>query len=415
MENTKEKQQYFEKILNELLEIENQSPGIFEYLGEVTKLLGTTRIEMEVEDKCGKRYERIKPEDGRYSRWGKQAGSLKLGLEKLPVFVPRIKDKEEDKTFEPEIYKYLRENAPGRPEDLYKLLIRGLSQKDYKRVAQSFEDSFGLSQSSVSNNFIEVSSKVLEDFENRSLENYDIMALFVDGKSLKSESILHCLGVTKTGYKVCLGFVHTSTENSKAIKEMFRNLIERGLNYQEGLLIIADGGKGIAKAAEEVFKGYYLMQRCQWHKRENVVSHLKDKEQEIFRYKLQQAYDEPEYEVALSKLNEIHTELKRINHSAAKSLREGLQETLTLHRLGLRFDLGRSLTTTNCIESLNNQLRKYLGRINYWKNGDMLARWVAASLLKIESSLRRIHNYKKLHLLRIALKNKLELEQKMVA
>lgn len=152
-----------------------------------------------------------------------------------------------------------------------------------------------------------------------------------------------------------------------------------------------------------------------WHKRENVISYLSENQKAIFKGKLQRAYSEPLYEEAKIRLFEIRDELKKINLSAAKSLEEGMEDTLTMHRLGLVEELGCSFTTTNMIESLNSQLAKYLRNVKNWINSEMKSRWVATALLEIETRMRRVNNYKKLHLLQTAIKAELNLEQQKVA
>jgi transposase-like protein len=223
------------------------------------------------------------------------------------------------------------------------------------------------------------------------------------------------LGITITGIKVPLGFIQTTTENSKAVKGLLKNLIDRGFDFTEGMLTVIDGSKGLRKATEEVFGEFNLIQRCQWHKREDVVSYLTEEQKDNFRGKLQRAYREPDYETAKSRLLEIRDELSKINRSAANSLEEGLEETLTIHKLGLVEELGRSFTTTNLIENLNSRLASYLRRIKRWVNPEMKARWIATALFEIEGRMRRVNNYKKLHLLRTAIKSELKLKQQKVA
>ena len=272
-----------------------------------------------------------------------------------------------------------------------------------------------MSQSTVSRSFIEESKKILEEFEGRDLGLYDFIALVVDGKYLSRDNMVIALGVTITGVKIPLGFVQTTTENSEAVKGLLKDLIKRNFHFKEGILVIIDGSKGIRKAIEETFGKLARVQRCQWHKRENVISYLPEKEQDIYRGKLQRAYSEPEYETAKRRLYEIRNELVKINRSAAKSLEEGLEETLTMHKLGLVEELGRSFTTTNLIENLNSQLMKYLRRIKRWTNAEMKSRWVAVALVEIEGKMRRVNNYEKLHLLRAALKSELKLKQQKAA
>jgi len=371
-------------------------------------------LQDEVEQKAGEKYTRAKPYDGRFSRWGYNPGSVRIGEEKVKMEIPRLYDNKAEETVGLENYQKLKEiELPS--EQLLKKIILGLSEHDYKTVTQQAIESFGLSQSSVSRAFMEQSSKILEDFEKRDLSHYDFVALVIDGKHLLKEQVVIALGVTNTGDKIPLGFIQTTTENSRAVKGLLQNLIARNFQFTEGLLAIIDGAKGLAKAIKETFGEFVVIQRCQWHKRENVVSYLKEEDEAHYRGKLQRAYLEPEYHTAKAKLLEIRDELKEINRNAAKSLEEGLEETLTIHKLGLVEELGKSLTTTNIIENLNSQLNKYVGRIKRWVNPEMQARWVATALVEVEHKMRRINNHKKLYLLRTALKSELKLEQQKVA
>jgi len=387
---------------------------LFKHFVEVAKILANQLFEDEVKSKAGEKYSREKPSEGKYSRWGSNPGSIRVGEEKVKVKVPRLYDNQEESTIGLENYKKLRQ-IPLPTEELLKKIIIGLSQHDYKQVVQMGAESFGLSQPTVSRAFIEESSRVLEEFEKRDLGVYDFVALVLDGKYLARENIVIALGITITGVKVPLGFIQTTSENSKAVKGLLKNLIGRKFRFLEGILTVIDGSKGLRKAVEEVFGEFNLTQRCQWHKREDVVSYLREEQKESFRGKLQRAYNEPDYEEARLRLLEIRDELKKINRSAANSLEEGLEETLTIHRLGLVEELGRSFTTTNLIENLNSRLASYLRKIKRWVNPEMKSRWIATALIEIECRMRRVNNYKKLHLLRTALKTELKLKQQKVA
>lgn len=381
---------------------------------EVAKILANQMLEDEIKEKAGERYDREKPSSGRYSRWGSNPGSIRIGEEKVKIKVPRIHNNQSLTTESPESYQKLRSiELPS--ESLMKKIILGLSQHDYQEVVKMGIESFGLSQSAVSKAFIEESSKALEEFEKRDLGLYDFIALVIDGKYLSKENTVIALGITMNGEKIPLGFIQTTTENSQAVKGLLKDLIKRNFKYSEGILTIMDGSKGLRKAIDETFGKYALVQRCQWHKRENVISYLNQAQQDQYRGKLQRAYSEPDYETAKSKLKEIEMELMNINRSAAKSLEEGLEETLSLHRLGLVEQLGRSFTTTNLIENLNSQLKKYIGRVKNWMNSDMRSRWMATALLQIERRMRKVNNHKKLDLLRTALKTELKIKQRKAA
>lgn len=407
MKDSKISKENLEWYLSQPMDIKYE---LFQNFIDLAKLHYNELMEEEMKQKAGEKYERGK----RYNRWGKNPGSIRIGEEKVPIEVPRFYDKEADRTEESEYYQRLH-NIPMPSDEVIKKVIRGLSQYDYEEVTKSVLESFGLSQSSISRRFIEESGKRLEEFEKRDLGQYDIVALIIDGKYLSRDNIVIALGITITGVKIPLGFIQTSTENSEAVKGLLKNLIERNLHFEEGLLTVIDGSKGLRKAVEETFGKLSVIQRCQWHKRENVISYLREEEKEIYRGKLQRAYNEPEYETAKRRLYEIREELKRINRTAANSLEEGLEETLTMHRLGLVEILGRAFTTTNLIENLNSQLAKYIRKVKRWTNSDMKSRWVAVALLEIEKKMRRVNRYEKLHLLRTALKEELKLAQHKVA
>jgi len=172
-----------------------------------------------------------------------------------------------------------------------------------------------------------------------------------------------------------------------------KDLLARKFQYSKGIFAVTDGSRRITKGLHETFGKYVLLQRCEWHKRENVVSYLKAEEQVHYRSRLQRAYSEPEYTTAKKRLYEIRGELEKINRSSANSLTEVLEETLTLHRLGLVEELGISLMTTNTIENLNSQLANYLRKVKYWSSSGMRARWVAVALLQVEKRMRKINNY----------------------
>ena len=407
MKNSEIKKENLAWYLKQPIDMQYQ---LFQNFVDVAKLHYNQLMETEQVAKAGKKYER----GNRYSRWGKNPGSIRIGEEKVPVEVPRFYDKENERTEESEYYRQLHE-LPMPSEEVIKKVIKGLSQKDYEEVSRSVMESFGLSQSTISRTFIEESKKRLEEFEKRDLGLYDFIALIIDGKYLSRDNIVISLGVTITGIKIPLGFIQATTENSEAVKGLLKNLINRNFRFDEGLLTITDGSKGLKKAVEETFGKLSINQRCQWHKRENVISYLREEDKNIFKGKLQRAYDEPDYQTSKSKLFEIRDELKKINRSAANSLEEGLEETLTMHRLGLVEELGRSFTTTNLIENLNSQLVKYIRKVKRWTNSEMKARWIAVALLEIGNKMRRINNYEKLHLLRTAIKTELNIKQQKVA
>jgi transposase-like protein len=205
--------------------------------------------------------------------------------------------------------------------------------------------------------------------------------------------------------------VETGTENESVLTPFLRELGERGLNRSQGLLFIIDGGKGLRAAVRQAFDSSALVQRCQWHKRENVVRHLPKGEQATWRRRLQRAYQRPTYAEAQAALHRLQKELENRNQSAARSLAEGLEETLTLHRLGLFAVLGLSFKTTNCLESINALVEERCAKVDRWTNSNQRQRWLASALLDIEPRLRKVKGYRHLPKLREALQRALQLEK----
>jgi len=370
---------------------------------EIIRIVLNSVLEGLVSGYTGEKYQRDGIEDGRYQRWGFNPGSVKIGGQRIKVDVPRIHDKLENKSQKLEGYDSIKE-LPDQDITLMKQVLHGISTRDYKGVIDRLHDSFGDSAASVSRQFQEKSMKALEEFEAKRFEGLNFLALFIDGKYMASDQMVIVLGVTDQGCKIPLGVVQTSTENSKSIGNLLLNLVERGLKYEEGLLCVIDGAKGLRKAVSEVFGDAAIVQRCQWHKRENVVSYLPQHKKESYRRRLQKAYNEDTYEEAKKALAAIHMDLQKDNRSAAKSLQEGLEETLTLHRLGLYTTFGRSFKTTNCIESLNSGLRKYIGRVTNWSSSNMRYRWICCALMDLEKRLYKVCHHKKLPQMKAALK-----------
>lgn len=373
---------------------------------EIVKIIINSIIEEEVVQYTGEKYSHQKPNDGKYSRWGYNPGSVKVGTEKLRVDIPRVYDNDRKKNISLSNYQLLKE-LPAQGDEVLNAVLHGLSTRDYKKAFSSLADSFGLSSSSISRGFIERSKKSLEEFEKRKLEQ-DFVAIFVDGKELAKQQMIIALGVTIEGYKVPLGVIQTTTENSKSISELFRDLINRGLKYDNGLLFIIDGAKGLRKAILDVFGEKAIIQRCQWHKRENVISYLPDNQQEMYKRKLQAAYFKEDYKQVKEDLLALKKELGTINRSAAKSLEEGMEETLTIQRLGLHFYFQRSFCTTNCIENVNSQLGKYIRNVKRWTNSDQRYRWIVSGLLEVEQKMRKVSNYKMLKKMKQAINDEVK-------
>lgn len=393
------------KSINDLLESNVATKlALLQNQFEISMILINDILNDEVRQYAGERYNRKKPYNGRYNRWGTNPGSVWLGEEKVRIDVPRIHDNESNCDKSLENYEKLKSIEPDE-ERLTKAILLGLSTNNYKDVVEQFVESRGLSRSKVSQRFVEESAKKLEEFSNRDLSENNYVAVFIDGKYFYNEQIVIAVGITDDGRKVALGFIQTTTENARSIRQLLANLIERGLKFDDGLLFVIDGSKGLYKAVKETFGNKSVIQRCQWHKRENVLSHLIEKYKVEYKHKMEKAYNAETYEEASSQLKTIHSELCRINITAANSLKEGLEETLTLHRLELHKEFARSFRTTNIIENVNSQIARYTRNVKYWKTSDQRHRWIAAALLMAEQRMNRVFNYEKLNLMKEKIKN----------
>jgi putative transposase len=362
-------------------------------------------LDQEVRELAGERYQRNGLAG--HDRWGEQGGSVYLLDHKLPIMVPRVRNRDEGKEVRLRSYERLQEPRDG-DEGVLRRILRGLSCRGYEECAVEVPEAFGMSGSSVSRRYIRASARELKKLCERRLEGYDIVVLILDGKRFGSDEMIIALGVTSDGRKIPLGFVQTGAESERVGREMLEGLLERGLRVEPGLLCVIDGAKGLRKAIYGVFGNRALVQRCQWHKRENVVGYLPKSMQAQMRRRLQEAYQEPTYEKAKDKLLKIRKELGLINQSAVSSLEEGLEETLTLHRLGLFRQLGVSFKTTNGIESLMSLVGQRTDKVDYWRNSDQKHRWLAAALLDIEPRLRKAKGYRYLPQLRMALQRETE-------
>src|SRR5712691_2748802 len=363
-------------------------------------------LEEEVEALAGARYAHADGTSG--TRHGSNPGTVVLDGQKVPIRVPRVRGEQA----EIPLRSYQTLHGTGAADEgLLRRVLYGISCRNYEAAARAIPGAIGLSSSSVSRGFIEASAAKLKEFQERDLKGERYVALFLDGKSFADTMLVIALGVTADGTKQFLGFVETDTENDKVLAPFLRSLVARGLDFSQGLLVVIDGGKGLRSAVRQVFQKKALVQRCMWHKRENVVSYLAKDEQASWRRRLQHAYDRPTYSEAKVALTKLQGELEGRNQSAAASLAEGLEETLTLHRLGVYGVLGRSFKTTNCIESANALVEERCAKVDSWQTSNQRQRWLATALLDIEPRLRRVKGHRHLSQLVGALGRALNIKQ----
>ncbi len=366
-------------------------------------------LDEEVTALAGERYVR-KEESTHGRRHGSNPGTIGLAGQRVPIRVPRVRGTEGS---EIPLRSYEALRGDREVDDLLlKRVLYGISCRNYEAAAESIPGAIGLSSSTVSRDFIQGSATKLRELQERDLSGEDVVALFLDGKTFADATMVVALGITISGDKRFLGFVETETENEKVLTPFLCSLVERGLDISQGLLVILDGGKGLRAAVKKAFRNRAVVQRCQWHKRETVVSYLSKSEQASWRKRLQRAYERPDYDEALAALEKLHGELEDRNQSAAASLAEGMEETLALHRLGVYGVLGRSLKTTNCLESVNALVEERCAKVDHWKNSSQRQRWLATALVDIEPRLRKVMGYRHLPKLGEALKRELKINMK---
>ena len=364
-------------------------------------------LDDEVKALAGERYAR-KEELERGRRHGTNPGTVGLAGQRVPIRVPRVRSMEGG---EIPLRSYEALSHGGETNELLlRRVLYGISCRNYEAAAEAIPGAIGLSSSSVSRGFVQASVGKLREMQERDLSSEDVVVMFLDGKTFADATMVVALGITLSGEKRFLGFVETDTENERVLTPFLRSLLERGLDISQGLLVVVDGSKGLRAAVNKAYRKRAVVHRCQWHKRENVVSYLSRSEQVLWRRRLQRAYNRPEYKEAFAAIQQLHSELEERNQSAAASLEEGLEETLTLHRLGVYGVLGRSLKTTNCLESVNALVEERCAKVDHWKNSSQRQRWLATALADIEPRLRKVMGYRHLPKLREALKRELKIE-----
>jgi putative transposase len=389
-----------------LLEQAPSEQALFlEHFLDLCRLLAQQIMEEEMRDHAGARYSRTRPYEGRYDRYGFNPGSISVSNQRIAVDVPRLYDRHEQRCQPLQSYRRLQNSTTTESADkLMRAVLYGIGTRNYENCVETLSESFGLSRSSVSRQFIERSAVALQELQTRSLDKEEWTAVFLDGKRFGSAMMVVALGIRADGRKCVLDIIETTTENAEVCAQLLSGLQERGLTAKNGLLFIIDGSKGLRKAINKVYGKNAVVQRCQWHKRENVLSYLPENEQILWRKRLQNVYRDDDYQNAKTTLERYAVLLERINLSAANALREGLEETLTLQRLGISGIFHRSFSTTNCIESLNSMMERTTAQVKYWQNSDQRQRWVAASALDAEGRMRKVDNAKHLQMLRDAIK-----------
>jgi len=241
----------------------------------------------------------------------------------------------------------------------------------------------------------------------RRLDDVRLAVLMIDGIDLKGRTNIVALGITTDGVKIPLGLWEGSTENATVATALLSDLTGRGLDVEQGVLCVLDGAKALRKAVRDVLGIHTPVQRCIRHKERNVLDHLPERDRPLVKRRLRQAWADTDHDSALARLEVLAAELDRSHPGAAGSLREGLPETLTLTRLGIRGSLKRTLESTNPCESMIECVRRSSRNVKRWQSGDMALRWTAAGMLEAERQFRRIIGYRDLAKLAVAIEHDL--------
>jgi transposase-like protein len=339
-------------------------------------------------------------EDGAGYRHGEQRGWAIVDGRRIQS--PHLRSRGADGEIPLKSYKAFQ-NTDENSQLAFANLIRGISMRDYAHTAKEFANDYGLSKTGADAKFIREADEKLRQLLERDLSGLDITAIFMDGKGFADTMIIAAIGVCSDGKKVTLGIWQGTTENTVVCQGLLKDLIRRGLNASKVCLFVIDGGKGLRSAIKAIFGNNAFIQRCIEHKKRNVKEHLPDDIQPEYQRKLKAAYNMTEYVDAKRALCNCIHDLERINPSAARSLEEGLEETLTLHRLRLPDVMRKSLRTTNCIESAFSQVAYRTDRVKRWRNGIQVQRWAGCALLLAEERWHKVSGWRLLEKLRTSM------------
>jgi len=343
-------------------------------------------------------------------RHGHEAGAVTLGGRRVAVERPRVRSAGGQAELPLQTYAHFADRDPLTAIVLERMLA-GVSTRRYRRtqepVGATIEQAArSTSKSSVSRAFVERTRVALGELMGRRLDDVRVSVMMLDGIELKSRTNIVALGITTDGVKIPLGLWEGSTENATVATALLSDLVERGLDPEQGMLFVIDGAKALRKAIRAVF-GEAPVQRCVRHKERNVLQHLPERDRPAVKRRLRSAWAETDHDRALDRLRALAGELERTHPGAAGSLREGLEETLTLNRLGIRGSLKRTLESTNPCESMIECVRRTSRNVKRWSSGEMALRWTAAGMLEAERQFRRIIGYRDLAKLALAIEHDL--------
>jgi transposase-like protein len=341
-----------------------------------------------------------------HHHWGTTHTELTFGGRRISVKRPRVRSKAGCEVSLPAIESFRRRDPLA--ERVLNQVLLGVSTRGYEASLEPRPRDVvarGSSKSAASRALIGRTRQKLRAHLERRLDELDLIALFVDGIEVARQTVVVALGITTDGSKVPLGLVQGSTENAALCTSLFQGLLGRGLKVEDKLLCVIDGGKGVRKALEDVFGSLAVIQRCQVHKLRNLREHLPEQRHGYVVATMREAYRAASADSARKKLKALASWLENNGHEdAASSLREGLEETLTVLKLELSTSLRRFFSCTNSIENMVATVRTVARNVKRWRSGDMIRRWTALGLLRAGERFRRIKGHRDMHKLVAALR-----------
>ena len=369
--------------------------GVGNLLRETGLALMQTVMEEEVRHLAGERHQQHAGR--RAHRWGKEDGYCVVDGQKVPIQKTRLRtpDKREQRLGSYELFQRSGPLQAG----VWDKMMRGLSTRNYGAVVKDFHNAYGVEKSAVSENFIEASREKVKQLMERPLGELRLCAVLIDGTPFKDRQMIAALGIGCDGTKTVLGIREGATENTAVVSALLSELVERGLDFSTPRLYVLDGGKALAAAVRKHAGEAAFIQRCQVHKKRNVVDHLPDEHKADVRRKMQNAYAMADHAAAKRALEQLHRELMDLNPSAARSLEEGMEETLTVHKLRVPDQLRRTLCCTNVIESAFSIVETVCRNVKRWRDGDHIERWVGSGLLVAERQFRKVIGHRQIPLL----------------
>jgi putative transposase len=354
-------------------------------------------FEAEIVETCGPKG---KHNRGRAAvRHGSGKGSVTLGGRRVAVARPRARTLD---GHEVPLANYAHFAADDLlTEVVVERMLAGVATRRHARTAEPVgsqvdQEAKSTSRSAISRRFVRQTETALAELMSRDLSGLDIKVLMVDGEHMAERCVVVALAITADGTKKPVGLWDGSTENKTVVRSLLADLVDRGLAFDDALLVVLDGAKALSAAVREVFGAKALIQRCTLHKRRNVADHLPDKDNAWVDAKLVKAFSHADPEQGLRNAKSLAAQLDKNYPSAAASLREGLEEMFTVARLGIDGRLAKTLTTSNPIESMISLARTTNRNVTRWRDGQMVLRWTAAGMLNAERSFRRIKGYKQM-------------------